>query len=84
MMITDSVVRLINGVITEGATTDESFSQNGQTLLEYPHYTRPQEYDGHEVPAVLLSGNHTKVKEWREEQALAKTKEVRPELLKRN
>jgi len=84
MLITDSVVRLLEGVITEGATTDESFSQNGQTLLEYPHYTKPQAYNGHEVPEVLLSGNHAKIKTWRDEQALTKTKQARPDLLKKS
>ena len=82
MLITDSVVRLISGVITEGATDDESFSQKGQTLLEYPHYTRPQEYEGHAVPEVLLSGNHANIAQWREQKSLEKTKHVRPDLLK--
>lgn len=84
MLITDSVVRLISGVITEGATEDESFSQNGQALLEYPHYTRPQEYAGHEVPEVLLSGNHAHITQWREEKSLEKTKLVRPDLIKKD
>jgi len=82
MLITDSVVRLISGVITEGATDDESFSQKGQTLLEYPHYTRPQEYQGHSVPEVLLSGNHAHIAQWREEKSMDKTKLIRPDLLK--
>lgn len=81
MLITDSVTRLIEGVITEGATDDESFSQSGQILLEYPHYTRPREYDGQEVPEVLLNGDHKKVDAWRHDKALEKTKKFRPDLL---
>lgn len=84
MLITDSVVRLLDGVITEGATEDESFSQKDQALLEYPHYTKPQEYEGYQVPDILLSGNHAKIKTWRDEQALQKTKKLRPDLLKKS
>lgn len=84
MLIVDSVVRLIDGVITEGATEDESFSQPDQALLEYPHYTKPREYDGKQVPEVLLNGNHAKINEWRHEEALKKTKRVRPDLLKQD
>lgn len=82
MLITDSVVRLIDGVITEGATDDESFSQPGQIMLEYPHYTKPRSYDGQDVPEVLLNGDHKKIAQWRHEKALEKTKKVRPDLLK--
>jgi len=81
MLISDSIVRLIDGVITDGATDDESFSQPDQALLEYPHYTKPREYDGKEVPEVLLSGDHGKIKQWRHEQALKKTQAVRPDML---
>lgn len=81
MLIIDSIVRLKAGVITEGATDDESFSQPGQILLEYPHYTKPRSYDGQDVPEVLLSGNHKKINEWRHQKALEKTKRVRPDLL---
>ena len=82
MVITDSVVRLLKGAITKGATEDESFS--GQTqLLEYPHYTKPRSYEEQEVPEVLLNGNHQKIAQWRQQQALEKTKRVRPELLKK-
>ena len=83
MLITDSITRLIAGVITEGATEDESFSQPGQALLEYPHYTRPHSYDGQDVPAILLSGDHKKVAEWRHDKALEKTKKHRPDLLEK-
>lgn len=84
MLVTDSVVRLLSGVITEGATTDESFSQDGQILLEYPHYTKPQDYEGLSVPEVLLSGNHAKIKAWKKEQAITRTKQIRPDLLKKS
>jgi tRNA (guanine37-N1)-methyltransferase len=83
MLITDAVTRLIPGAITEGATEDESFSRRDEVLLEYPHYTRPQSYDNQEVPEILLSGNHKKIEAWRKEQAIAKTKKVRPDLLKK-
>ena len=81
MMITDSVTRLLEGAITQGAVEDESFS-NPDEILEYPHYTKPREYDGESVPEVLLSGNHKNIAEWRNKQAIEKTKRVRPELLK--
>lgn len=81
MVITDSVVRLIEGAITEGATENESFSLS-DSLLEYPHYTKPRSYDSVDVPEILLSGNHQKIAEWREKSSLEKTKRVRPELLK--
>ena len=83
MLITDSVTRLIKGVLPEGATEDESFSENNnEVLLEYPHYTKPQIYNDHEVPEVLLSGDHKKIAIWRREQAIKKTKELRPDLIK--
>src|ERR1700722_6590694 len=66
MLITDSVVRLVEGAITEGATENESFSLS-ESLLEHPHYTKPRSYDGNDVPEVLLSGNHQKIAEWRKE-----------------
>lgn len=81
MLITDSVVRLIAGVITEGATEEESFSQK-ETLLEYPHYTKPRSYENQEVPDVLLSGNHQQIATWRQQKSLEKTKRIRPDLLK--
>jgi tRNA (guanine37-N1)-methyltransferase len=81
MIITDSVTRLLKGVITDGATEDESFTQ---PLLEYPHYTKPRTYDGQDVPEVLLNGDHGKIKAWREQKALEKTKKVRPDLLKKD
>lgn len=80
MVITDSIVRLLKGTITPGATEDESFSQD-EHILEYPHYTNPREYEGQIVPEVLLNGNHQKIAQWRGEQAVLKTKRVRPDLL---
>lgn len=83
MIITDAVTRLISGVLPQGATEDESFSEiNNETLLEYPHYTKPQVYAGYDVPQILLSGNHAKIKKWRHEKSIEKTKNVRPDLLK--
>ena len=84
MVIADSVARLISGVLPLGATEDESFSEvDNQTLLEYPHYTKPQAYENQEVPEVLISGNHPKIKEWRHKKALEVTKKLRPDLLKK-
>ncbi len=84
MVITDAVTRLLPGAITDGATEDESFSLgDDHPLLEYPHYTKPQVYEGFAVPEILLSGNHPKVAMWRHEQALEKTKRVRPDLTKK-
>ena len=80
MLIADSVTRLIQGVITDGATEDESFTQ---PLLEYPHYTKPRTYDGQDVPEILLRGDHGKIKTWREKKALEKTERVRPDLIKK-
>lgn len=85
MLITDAVVRLLDGVITEGATEDESFAQqSGETLLEYPHYTKPAEYNGSVVPEILRSGDHPKIAAWRKDQARALTKKIRPDLLKKD
>lgn len=79
MVIADSVVRLIPEVLKKPtATIDESFSNN---LLEYPHYTRPENFAGKKVPSVLLSGNHAQIAKWRIEKSLEKTKKVRPDLL---
>ncbi len=84
MLIIDSVARLISGVLPPGAVEDESFSKiDDQTLLEYPHYTKPQIYENAEVPEVLLSGNHPKIKEWRNKKAQELTKKLRPDLLKK-
>lgn len=79
MTIVDSVVRLLPGVLGDDTSShDESHSEG---LLEYPQYTRPEEYMGKKVPEILLQGNHAKIKQWRREQAIARTKIRRPELL---
>jgi len=85
--VIDSVTRLIPGVIHPESLSSESFSQylilNSQhsTLLEYPQYTRPENFHGLKVPKILLSGNHQEIVKWREEQSLSRTKKFRPDLL---
>ncbi len=79
MVVADCVSRYVDGVISPSSLVDESFSEN---LLEYPHYTRPQEYRGIPVPEILRSGDHGKIDAWRREQALNITKQRRPDLLK--
>lgn len=77
----DAVVRLIPGVLgDERSTEEESFSGDGKRI-EAPHYTRPAVFRGEEVPPVLLSGNHAAIAKWREEAALERTREMRPDLL---
>lgn len=79
MVLIDACVRLLPGVIGDAQSlAEESFAAG---LLEYPHYTRPQVWEGREVPEVLLSGHHAKISAWRQEQALAITKSRRPDLL---
>ncbi len=79
MVVADSVVRLIPGVLGgEDSAADESFSHG---LLEYPQYTRPVEFRGERVPEVLQQGNHAEIERWRREQAQAKTRQRRPDLL---
>lgn len=80
-VLMDGVVRLLPGVIGNAASLkDESFSD---ALLEYPHYTRPQEWEGKAVPPVLLSGHHQQIATWRREQAEKATAERRPDLLQK-
>lgn len=79
LVVVDAVTRLLPGVLGgEGAAAEESF-QTG--LLEYPHYTRPRVFEGHEVPEALLSGDHQRIARWRREQALGRTARQRPDLL---
>ena len=79
MMIADSVVRLLPGVLgKEESHLEDSFSTG---LLEHPHYTRPADYKGWKVPEVLTSGNHAKIKEWRRKESLKRTFLRRPDLL---
>lgn len=81
MAIIDSVTRLLPGVINEESHLNDSFNND---LLDYPQYTKPQEYRGMKVPDVLLSGDHKKIDEWRREEQIKKTKKQRPDLLKEN
>lgn len=79
LVIIDAVTRLLPGVLgDETSIEDESFSWG---LLDYPHYTRPREFMGLEVPQVLLSGNHEEIRLWRRREALKKTLEARPDLI---
>ena len=80
MVLIDSVSRYVEGVLSEGSTNEESFSQG---LLEYPQYTRPETFEGVKVPEILLSGHHENIKKWREEKSLENTKLKRPDLLEK-
>jgi tRNA (guanine37-N1)-methyltransferase len=80
MVLIEAIVRLIPGVLgAADSHADESF-ENG--LLEYPQYTRPQSFEGHDIPAMLISGNHAGVEKWRREASNALTRSRRPDLLK--
>ncbi len=81
MVVVDAVARLVPGVLgDENSVKEESFSS---PLLEYPQYTRPREFRGHRVPEVLISGDPKKIREWQRHEALKKTAEMRPDLLKK-
>ncbi len=80
MVIIDAVVRLLEGALgAEQSAANDSFSHG---LLEYPQYTRPEVFRDMKVPDILLSGDHAKIAEWRRQQALLRTKNLRPDLLK--
>ena len=79
MVLIDSVSRYIDGVLNEGSTIEESFSQG---ILEYPQYTRPEIFEEIKVPEILQSGHHENINKWRKKQALKNTYYKRPELLK--
>jgi tRNA (guanine37-N1)-methyltransferase len=80
LVVIDAVVRLIPGALgSETSATTESFSDG---LLDYPHYTRPPDFEGLRAPEVLLTGHHAEIERWRQEAAQAKTKRNRPDLLK--
>jgi tRNA (guanine37-N1)-methyltransferase len=84
MSVIDACSRLLPGVLgNEASTIDESHSPDTGGLLEYPHYTRPAEFRGASVPEVLVGGNHAEIARWRREQAIARTKERRPDLWER-
>ena len=80
MVLVDSIVRLLPGVITQESHINDSFNNN---LLDYPTYTKPRVYEGMEVPEVLLSGDHKKIEQYRYEESLKRTKERRPDLLEK-
>ncbi len=81
MAIMDSVIRLVPGVINNESLDDESFNDG---LLDYPVYTKPEEYRGKKVPSILLSGNHQKIKNYRHNERIRVTKEKRPDLLSKD
>jgi len=81
MAVVDSVARMLPGVIKEEISVKNDSFYNG--LLDYPHYTRPAEFKKMKVPEVLLSGDHKKIENWRKNEALKRTRERRPDLLKR-
>ena len=81
MVVMDAVSRMVPGVLSNhDSGVDESFEGN---LLEYPQYTRPEEYNGMKVPDILLSGHHANIEKWRHEQSLVRTAKWRPDLLEK-
>ena len=80
MIIADSVLRLLPGILKSGSAEEESF-ENG--LLEYPQYTQPADYEGMKVPEVLLSGDHARIRRWRLKESIRLTYRNRPDLLKK-
>lgn len=80
MVVSDAIIRLLDGVIKEGSHKFDSFNDN---LLDYPVYTKPVDFRGMKVPDVLLSGHHENIKNWRYQEQLKKTKERRPDLLEK-
>lgn len=83
MAIADATIRLVPGVIDAESIADESH-EPGRELLEYPHYTRPASFRGHDVPEILRSGDHGRIRAWREEEARKRTARLRPDLLPRD
>jgi tRNA (guanine37-N1)-methyltransferase len=82
LVLIDAVTRLLPGVLNdERSSVEESFAEG---LLDWPHYTRPEVYEGRAVPQVLLSGNHADIRRWRLEQAVARTWQRRPDLIVKN
>lgn len=81
LIVLDAVIRLLPGVMGNAQSGDHESFEND--LLEHPHYTRPQEFEGQRIPDVLLSGNHKLIDGWREEKSLELTKDRRPDLLNR-
>jgi len=81
MVLIDAVTRLLPGALGHADSADEDSFSAG--LLDCPHYTRPEQYEGEAVPAVLLSGDHAAIRRWRLKQSLARTQARRPDLLER-
>ncbi len=82
MVVIDAMVRLLPGVLnTAASATEDSFSPARNGLLDHPHYTRPEVWNGKSVPAALMSGNHAAIEKWRRAEALKRTKARRPEVL---
>lgn len=81
MAIADSVIRLLDGAITDVSLDEESFND---CLLEYPQYTEPKEFEGKKVPDILYTGNHTAIEKYRRKESLKLTKECRPDLFKKH
>ena len=79
MVMVDTLTRLVPGVLGDAEATHKDSHSEG--LLEYPHYTRPADYRGHQVPEILVSGHHAKLREWQRQQSLARTLARRPDLL---
>ena len=79
MVLVDSIIRLLPGVIKEESHIKESFESS---LLDYPTYTKPRVFEGYEVPEILLSGDHKKIDEYRKQERIRLTKENRPDLIK--
>ena len=85
MMLVDAVTRLVPGALGDKDSAHfDSFSPGANRLLDHPHYTKPRDWQGREVPEVLLSGNHSAIDKWRKEKALEITKARRPELFEKN
>ena len=80
MVISDSIIRLLDGAIAEESISEESFDNN---LLEYPQYTEPYDFNGDKIPDILYSGNHQAIAKWRRKQSLKSTKENRPDLFEK-
>lgn len=81
MVIADSVIRLLDGAITETSLDEESFSDD---LLEYPQYTEPKEFEGKKVPDILYTGNHEAINKYRRKESLRITRECRPDLFEKH
>lgn len=81
MVIADTVIRLVPGVIDSASIAEESHADGASGLVEYPQYTRPFSYRGHDVPGILLSGHHAQIRAWRQSEAAARTRRLRPDLL---